>query len=51
MSAYQIQRELEKIDNKLTDLELKGRGLEDSIRKGKQAEFLSVYLCLSLEYV
>lgn len=38
MSAYQIQRELEKIDNKLTDLELKGRGLEDSIRRAREEE-------------
>ena len=35
MSAYQIQKELEKIDSKLTELELKGRGLEDAIRNGK----------------
>lgn len=38
MSAYQIQKELEKIDTKLTELELKGRSLEDAIRNAKEEE-------------
>ena len=52
MSAYQIQRELEKIDSKLTELELKGRGLEDAIRNGKsnKQETLVIVLIWSSDY-
>ena len=59
MSAYQIQKELEKIDSKLTELELKGRGLEDAIRNGKSYKqgtlvivriWSSVYTSLTLAY-
>ena len=53
MSAYQIQRELEKIDSKLTELELKGRGLEDAIRNGKsyKQETLVIVRIWSSDYV
>ncbi|XP_060567563.1 MICAL-like protein 1 isoform X2 [Ruditapes philippinarum] len=34
ITAYQIQKQLQVIDTKLTQLELKGRSLEDSIRNG-----------------
>ncbi|XP_053392438.1 MICAL-like protein 1 isoform X2 [Mercenaria mercenaria] len=38
ISAYQIQTQLQQIDRKLTQLELKGRTLEDSIRNAKDEE-------------
>ena len=44
MSAYQIQKELDKIDSKLTELELKGRGLENAIRNGRFNCFETVAL-------
>ncbi|KAL4240776.1 MICAL-like [Mactra antiquata] len=38
LTAYQIQKQLKMIDERLTKLELKGRALEDSIRKAKEEE-------------
>ena len=35
MTPQEIQKQLSEIDNKLTDLEVRGRQLEESIRKGE----------------
>lgn len=48
MSAYELQRQLDSIDCRLTSLELRGRQLEDKIRNGIILyTFLPIFFLLS----